>query len=123
MTTVTIEKPQHLVALEHANEIRLAHAAMKRDVRKLPRCDGMEAVAAILLDPDETAQRMRLRYLLDGIRRFQREPRQRILTATRLAGSREDRRLGELTERERRMLAAGLLQLALKSKDGKRVGV
>lgn len=49
MTTAT--RPQHLVALSDANEVRLAASAWRHDVEEMPRSEGFAFLAETLEAP------------------------------------------------------------------------
>lgn len=91
--------PQHLIALEHANEIRFARARLRAGLAA-----GTVTVAGAL--DAECAQTMTLIDLLMSQHRW---GRQRALRALGHVGAvSERRRIGDLTDRQR-----GLLLLAL----------
>jgi hypothetical protein len=110
--------PQHLQALDRGNEIRLAMAARRRELRALPNAEGRQLAAEWLEDPDEVIGRMKLGYLLASIRRM---GPQRIATLLRPIGleSAQSRRIASrtssdwgalpLTLRQRLTVAAALV--------------
>lgn len=64
-TTQTVERPQPMVALEQANEIRIAMANVKAALR-----EGHRPMAAAMLEqPTEIVARMRVNQLLGAIPR------------------------------------------------------
>jgi hypothetical protein len=84
-------------ALEHANRVRLARAALKRNIA------GGEARAADVIRecPWET-ESMTLAELLTSQRRWGRTRARKFLLALALS---ENKRLGTLTERQRQLLS------------------
>lgn len=93
-------------ALARANTIRLAQAAFRREVAAMPRLEGMGVVAAALEDPDETTGAMRLGFVLAAPRRCSLGTAERLLGGVGVGSS--DRRVRELTERQRKVLAVAL---------------
>ena len=91
---------QHLRALEHANRVRLARAEMKRRVAK-----GDLTAAEVVIENPWHAESMSISELLMSQRRWGRARCRRLLLSL---GIPENKRLGTLTERQRRMLAAML---------------
>jgi hypothetical protein len=91
---------QCMQALARANEVRLARAALKRDVSA-----GRRGVTDVISDCPEEAETMSLSELLCSQRRWGRA-RSRKLLAT--AGLSEGKRLGTLTDRQSRILVAAL---------------
>jgi hypothetical protein len=93
-----------MVALRKANETRYARADLKAEVTPLGRFDGQEKVAEILADPPAYLGTLAVFDLLTwiyGVRTFQAH---RIVRGSGLRFS-ESRTVGELTERERGVLA------------------
>lgn len=99
--------PQHLTALARANQIRLARADLKRDVRS-----GDVDVADVILDPPECAETMRVHELL---RARHRVGTLKASTLLQRAGIHESKTLGAMTDRQRHALVAGLLPAAERS--------
>ena len=92
--------PQHLKALERANRVRLARAALKRQVAAGER----SAAEVILASPWEAAS-MSVSELLMSQRRWGRTRCRRILLSLGLP---ENKQIGTMTERQRTALAAML---------------
>ena len=90
--------PQHLKALERANRVRLARAALKRQVAAGER----SAAEVILVSPWE-AESMSVSELLMSQRRWGRTRCRRILLSLGLP---ENKQIGTMTERQRIALAA-----------------
>jgi hypothetical protein len=87
-------------ALARANEVRLARAALKRDISA-----GRREVTEVVLDsPWETAS-MSLSELLCSQRRWGRARSRKLLSSIALN---EGKRVGTLTDRQRRILVAAL---------------
>lgn len=97
MTTVEAV-PQHLAALERANEIRFARAQVKRDVK----AGVLSVVNALELECCET---MTLLELLRAQRSWGPGRARRLLAEIPVS---ESKRIGMLTERQRAVVA-GLL--------------
>jgi hypothetical protein len=87
-------------ALARANEVRLARAALKRDISA-----GRRNVTEVVLDSPWEAQSMSLSELLCSQRRWGRARSRKLLAAATLS---EGKRLGTLTERQRRILVGQL---------------
>ena len=92
--------PQHLRALEHANRVRLARAALKRSIQagKLP------AEQIVRTCPWE-AETMSVSELLRSQSRWGRTRTRKFLMPLALN---ENRQLGRLTQRQREALAGAL---------------
>ena len=91
---------QHLRALEHANRVRLARAAMKREVSS-----GELPAAEVILDCPWQANSMEISDLLMSQKRWGRARCRRLLVSI---GVPENKQIGTLTERQRQALAAVL---------------
>lgn len=108
--TATAEKPQHLAALESANRIRLARAALKRDIRT-----GETTVAEVLLaDIPDWLEGMAVGELVQAVRWIGPHKCRQVLT--RMGDGRwpcsELKEVGYLTMRQRRHLAEALIPKA-----------
>jgi hypothetical protein len=95
--TITPAGPQHMRALERANQVRLARAELKRRV-----ADGEIDVAAVILDCPWEARSMAISDLLMSQRRWGQTRCRKFLTQIPLS---ENKALGSLTERQARRLA------------------
>lgn len=105
--------PQHLRALERANEVRLARADLKR------RVSAQEIAAAdVIISCPWEAESMALSELLMSQRRWGRARCRRLLVSL---GMSENKQIGTLTERQRHGLAAMLASGALHGAPGGRV--
>lgn len=93
-------EPQHLRALEHANRVRLARAALKRRIAA-----GDIGVPEVVLESPWEARSMELSELLMSQKRWGRERCRRLLLSL---GIPENKQVGTLTERQRTALAAML---------------
>ena len=89
--------PQHMQALAHANRVRLARAALKRNIAS----GDVEAAHVIRHCPWET-ESMTLAELLTSQRRWGRTRARKFLFALALS---ENKRLGTLTSRQRQLLS------------------
>jgi predicted DNA binding protein len=87
-------------ALARANEVRLARAALKRDISA-----GRREVTEVVLDSPWEAESMSLSELLCSQRRWGRARSRKLLSSIALT---EGKRVGTLTDRQRRILAAAL---------------
>jgi hypothetical protein len=92
--------PQHMQALAHANEVRLARAALKRSV-----ASGEVEAAEIVRDCPWQVESMTVGELLRSQRRWGRTRARKFLFALALN---ENRELGRLTARQRLVLAQAL---------------
>ena len=92
--------PQHLLALQRANEVRLARAELKR------RISSQELSAAqVVLECPWEADSMEISDILMSQRRWGRARCRRLLLSLGLP---ENKQLGTLTQRQRFELAAVL---------------
>jgi hypothetical protein len=92
--------PQHIRALEHANRVRLARAALKRAVR----AGDLKAEQVVRTCPWE-AETMTVSELLRSQSRWGRTRTRKFLVPLAVN---ENRRLGRLTLRQREALATAL---------------
>ncbi len=92
--------PQHIEALERANRVRLARAALKRSVR----AGDVEAHEVIRSCPWE-AESMSVSELLRSQSRWGKTRTRKFLVPLAVS---ENRQLGRLTLRQREMLAGAL---------------
>ena len=95
---------QQLRALDQANQVRLARADLKRQVGA-----GAVTVQEVVEDCPWQAETMSLSELLMSQRRWGRMRCRRLLLAVEVP---ENKRIGTLTERQRRALVAALDALA-----------
>jgi hypothetical protein len=98
---------QCMRALARANEVRLARAALKREIGA-----GRRSVIDTINDRPWEAESMTLSELLRSQRRWGRARARKLLTSIALS---EGKRLGTLTERQ-----VGILVRALQAKTGDR---
>ena len=91
---------QCMQALARANEVRLARAALKRDVSA-----GRRKVTEVILDSPWEAVSMSLSELLCSQRRWGRARSRKLLSSIALN---EAKRVGTLTDRQRRILVTAL---------------
>ena len=92
--------PQHMRALERANQVRLARAALKRRVAV-----GDTEVAEVILDCPWEAESMAVADLLMSQRRWGQTRCRKFLSQIPMS---EKKPIGTMTERQRRTLAAML---------------
>jgi hypothetical protein len=91
---------QCMEALARANEVRLARAALKRDI-----CAGRRAVTEVIIESPWEADSMSLSELLCSQRRWGRARSRKLLSSAALS---EGKKIGSLTERQRRILVGAL---------------
>jgi recombinational DNA repair protein RecR len=92
--------PQHLQALQRANEIRLARAELKRRI-----AEGHLSAAEIVLACPPEVEGMAVADLLMSQRRWGRTRCRKFLAAIPLA---ENKSIGSMTDRQRKALAIAL---------------
>jgi hypothetical protein len=97
IATMTPE-PQRMRALERANEVRLARAQLKRRI-----ADGRMAAAQVILELPSEAKNWSVGELLVSQRRWGSIRARKLLVGLQIS---EKRAIGELTERQRGVLAA-----------------
>jgi hypothetical protein len=103
-TATSVAAPQHLRALEQANRVRLARAALKRRV-----ATQATTVADVVLECPWEAESMALSDLLMSQRRWGRARCRRVLLSLGLP---ENKQIGTLTDRQRLALASTLKERA-----------
>jgi hypothetical protein len=91
---------QCMQALARANQVRLARAALKRDISA-----GRRSITAVIMESPWEAESMSLGELLCAQRRWGRARSRKLLSSTALS---EGKQVGTLTERQRRILVAAL---------------
>lgn len=102
--SATVDRPQQMVALDKANDVRARRRDLKCEIK-----DGIRSVVDLLADPPALISTMRLDVLLLSQPQFGHSRLTRLLRdAGRLSGSKT---IGELTERQRltvvRLLGGG----------------
>jgi len=97
---VSNEAPQHMRALERANTVRLARAELKRAIAR----GDLEASDVVAECPWET-ESMTIAELLTSQRRWGRTRARKFLLPLSLN---ENKQLGTLTSRQRRLLSTEL---------------
>lgn len=95
-----VRAPQHMRALARANEVRLARAELKRQVAA-----GRISAAEVVATCPWESRSMPLIELLSAQRRWGRARSRKLIVQTGLT---ENKHIGTLTERQRRLLAAAL---------------
>ena len=91
---------QCMEALARANKVRLARAALKREISA-----GHRSITDVIMDSPWEVESMSLGELLCSQRRWGRARSRKLLSSTSLS---EGKRVGTLTERQRRVLVAAL---------------
>ena len=102
--TIAPAGPQHMRALERANQVRLARAELKRRV-----ASGEIGVAQVILDCPWEADSMAVADLLMSQRRWGQTRCRKFLAQIPMS---EQKTVGSMTERQRRTLAAMLSAMA-----------
>ena len=92
--------PQHMQALAHANEIRLARASIKRQIKA-----GRVTAADIVRECPDEVSTMTISELLCSQQRWGRARARKFLSPLAVN---ENRELGKLTERQRGEMARRL---------------
>jgi hypothetical protein len=92
--------PQCMEALARANKVRLARAALKREISA-----GHRNITEVIMNSPWEVESMSLGELLCAQRRWGRARSRKLLSSTALS---EGKRVGTLTERQRRILVAAL---------------
>jgi hypothetical protein len=98
--STVVPAPQHMQALAHANRVRLARAALKRAI-----VAGDAEIGDVICSCPWQVETMTVGELLRSQRRWGRTRVRKFLSSLALN---ENRELGRLTERQRRVLAAEL---------------
>ena len=101
-----VPAPQHMQALAHANRVRLARAALKRAILA-----GEAEIGDVISSCPWQVETMTVGELLRSQRRWGRTRVRKFLSSLALN---ENRELGRLTERQRRVLAAELATKAVR---------
>jgi hypothetical protein len=91
---------QCMRALARANKVRLARAALKRDISA-----GSRSITEVVLDSPWETESMSLSELLCSQRRWGRARSRKLLASAALS---EGKRIGTLTDRQRRILVGAL---------------
>lgn len=92
--------PQCMEALAQANRVRLARAALKRDISA-----GHRNISEVIMESSWEVESMGLGELLCAQRRWGRARSRKLLSSTALS---EGKQVGSLTDRQRRVLVAAL---------------
>ncbi|MEO7197220.1 MAG: hypothetical protein ABIZ50_01975 [Solirubrobacterales bacterium] len=99
-TAAPVAVPQHIRALEHANKVRLARAALKREVQA-----GTKPAESVVRACPWEAETMSVSELLRSQSRWGRTRTRKFLVPLAVS---ENRQLGRLTLRQREALAGAL---------------
>jgi hypothetical protein len=105
----SVTEPQRLRALEHANQIRLARAELKRQI-----IEGEMSAAEVILDCPDAARRWTVSDLLMAQRRWGVTRCRKFLERNEIS---EIKPIGSLTDRQRRLLAAELTLVGRASRE------
>jgi hypothetical protein len=108
MTTATTARSQRLEALEVGNRIRLKGAAFRREVAAAPRPDGFRMLAEALEKPDDVIASIQVGRFLRSVFGVGGDRVDIILAHSGVGPRRVIKRVGDLTVRERSLLAAEL---------------
>lgn len=90
-------KPQHMRALDRANEVRLARSVLRREITAMPQREGKLRAAELIADPPDCLVAAPLGYLLIGIRRMGKMSMANMLSRLAL---RENKQIGTLSPRQ-----------------------
>lgn len=107
-TAIMPRQPQRLRALERANEIRLARAVLKRQI-----ADGHISAAEVILYPPGAATSWAIGDLLMSQRRWGTTRCRKFLLRNQIN---ENKMIGALTDRQRRLLADQLSSRAMRER-------
>jgi len=99
-TIASPETPQHMRALERANSVRLARAELKRAIAR-----GEKDAAEVVEESPWETESMTIAELLTSQRRWGQTRARKFLMPLSLN---ENKQLGTLTSRQRRMLSTEL---------------
>lgn len=102
-TATVVRGSQYMVALERANEVRLARAELKRQV-----ADGRLTVDTVVLTSPWKAHSMEIADLLMAQRRWGRTRTRRFLAGIPMS---ESKTIGSMTDRQRTCIAERLASL------------
>ena len=92
--------PQHMRALDRANQVRLARAELKREI-----ADGSRSVAEVIVESPWESESMTVTDLLMSQHRWGRTRCRRFLSSVSIP---ETKTVGTLTDRQRHCVAAQL---------------
>jgi hypothetical protein len=107
----TVDTPQWNEALQLANRVRIANARYKHDLFALTYIDGIHQAAGLLDHPVTGSYgAMKVSHLLESIRKLGENRSNRLMYKAGIYS--RERRLGQLTARQRAALADGLRDLA-----------
>jgi hypothetical protein len=113
------DEPQHMTALALANATRIRQGKFRRDIYTLGHADGRELIARLLIgdvEMDEAVSRIPVGRFLGSVYRFGPAGRERALRSAGVVS--EDRRVSELTNRQRVALAAAVWPGVLRQDEG-----
>ena len=97
---------QKLSALAEGNRIRFYRADLKKEIGRLSMTEGEHQVAELLLDPPEEILGMSCLLLMKSITRYSTI---RSAKVWQCVDAKTDRRVGQLSDRQRQRLAVELL--------------
>jgi hypothetical protein len=103
-TATAVGGPQHLRALERANQVRLARADLKRRI-----ADGQLGADEVILSSPWEAESMAVADVLMSQRRWGQTRARRLLAGCQMS---ENKTLGSMTERQRKAVALAVRDAA-----------
>lgn len=103
---------QSLEALGLANARKWARAGIKRQLKVLPRIEGSRMAARVLEHPSDDVEGIRLNELVGSIYRYGPALTESLVRRALLHPACETKRIGDLTERQRGVLARLLREAA-----------
>lgn len=117
------KEEQRRSALEIANAVRSHRAGIRRELRACVYREGCRRAADLIESDDEQVQAIPIDYLLVSIRCFKEAKVRRLSAKTGIRPMRLTRKIGDLTVRERRLIAGTLRERAGQSRGADREAV
>ena len=113
MTVIELTSPreaQRMLALEKANHVRVTNARLFREITGLEERDARALCAAVFTDPTDEQNAAKVDQLLRAVPRFGAVKVRGLLVHADIRVS--GRRVGELSQRQRTLIASVLLNPA-----------
>lgn len=105
---MSITVDQRMSALDHANMVRFRQAEIRAELRSLSMRDGRSRVAELIESREHAIERFRVLWLMTSIFRFSEKRATRLLTEGLGVQNVAARRVEDMTDRQRAMLAKAL---------------
>lgn len=96
---------QRKAALDIGNSRRYANAAWRKELRAMSSTDSRLAAAGMFRNPTKDGQHMKARYAIESVKRFGPARMGKLIRKAGLQPGRLDRKICDLTERERNLIA------------------